>query len=286
MYAKLFTSIYQGTLRGNSHGLLVFTNLIAHADKAGQVDIHPRAISEEVGLTVDQVRSALDELEAPDAESRSPEEEGRRILRLDEHRAWGWRVVNYLKYRAIRNEDDRREQNRAAQIKWRSKQSKPASAKVSPASAQSAHTEAEAEALNTPTSGDVGCARQDAEHPPAGPKLVETPGVTACPHRELLALWAEVLPTLPQHHPDQWRGSRSDHLRARWRETAVAKHWRTQAEGITYFRRLFAYVGQSPFLVGQAHDPKRRPFFCELAWLVKPPNWAAVIEGKYHSETV
>ena len=39
MYAKLFTSIYQGTLRGNSHGLLVFTNLLAHADKMGQVEI-------------------------------------------------------------------------------------------------------------------------------------------------------------------------------------------------------------------------------------------------------
>jgi hypothetical protein len=59
MYAKLFTSIYQGTLRGDAHGLLVFTNLLAHADKDGTVDVHPRAIAEEVGLTVDQVRAAL-----------------------------------------------------------------------------------------------------------------------------------------------------------------------------------------------------------------------------------
>ena len=130
MYAKLFTSIYQGTLRGNSHGLLVFTNLLAHCDKDGIADIHPRAIAEEVGLTSEQVRAALDVLESPDDESRSPEEQGRRIIRMDEHRAWGWRVVNYAKYRAIRNEDDRREQNREAQARWRekNKQSKPASA--------------------------------------------------------------------------------------------------------------------------------------------------------------
>lgn len=130
MYAKLFTSIYQGTLRGNSHGLLVFTNLLAHCDREGIADIHPRAIAEEVGLPIDAVRSALEVLESPDDESRSPEEQGRRIIRMDEHRAWGWRVVNYAKYRAIRSEDDRREQNREAQARWRekNKQSKPASA--------------------------------------------------------------------------------------------------------------------------------------------------------------
>lgn len=157
MYAKLFTSIYQGTLRGNSHGLLVFTNLLAHCDKDGVVDMHPRAIAEEVGLSVDQVRAALDVLESPDDESRSPEEQGRRIVRLDEHRAWGWRVVNYLKYRAIRNEDDRREQNRVSQERWRQK-NKPASASVSRGKPQSAHTEADAEALNTKSADAEGFA--------------------------------------------------------------------------------------------------------------------------------
>ena len=148
MYAKLFTSIYQGTLRGNSHGLLVFTNLLAHADSAGVVDIHPKAIADEVGLPEDAVRTALTMLESPDAESRTPELDGRRIVRTDEHRAWGWRIVNHAKYRAIRNEEDRREQNRLSQQRWRekNKQSKPPSAAVSRECAESAHTEAEAEA--------------------------------------------------------------------------------------------------------------------------------------------
>lgn len=148
MYAKLFTSIYQGTLRGNSHGLLVFTNLLAHADMEGRVDIHPRAIAEEVGLTVEEVKQALLVLESTDDESRSPEEQGRRIVRLDEHRAWGWIVVNYVKYRSIRNEDDRREQNRRSQAAWRAKQKDAALtvSKVSRDKPRSAHTEAEAKA--------------------------------------------------------------------------------------------------------------------------------------------
>jgi len=122
MYAKIFTSIYQGTLRGNTHGLVVFTNLLAHTDSDGWVDIHPRAIAEEVGLPIDAVKAALLMLESPDPESRSPDMEGRRIARIDEHRDWGWRIVNHAKYRAIRNEEDRREQNRLAQARWREKQ--------------------------------------------------------------------------------------------------------------------------------------------------------------------
>lgn len=125
MYVKLFSSLYQGTLRGKSDEILVFTNLLAHADQHGIVDKHWKAISEETGLPRERVEAAIVNLESPDTESRSPEMDGRRITRLDEHRAWGWQVVNYGKYRAIRSEEDRREQNRLAQEKWRSKQNKP-----------------------------------------------------------------------------------------------------------------------------------------------------------------
>ena len=130
MYVKLFSSIYQGTLRGRPHCLLVFTNLLAHADSAGVVDIHPNAIADEIGISVDEVKATLLILEEPDSESRSPESEGRRIVRLDGHRAWGWQVVNYVKYRSIKNEEDRREQNRLAQERWRNK-NKQSSADIS-----------------------------------------------------------------------------------------------------------------------------------------------------------
>lgn len=139
MYCKLFASLYQGTLRGHSHEILVFTNLLATCDKEGVVDKHYRAIAEEVGLTVEEVKASILILESPDPESRSHELDGARLVRMDEHRDWGWRVVNYLKYRAIREEDDRREQNRLSQKRFRekrdsnqSKQSKPTSATVSP----------------------------------------------------------------------------------------------------------------------------------------------------------
>jgi hypothetical protein len=107
-----------------------------------------------------------------------------------------------------------------------------------------------------------------------------------CPHQEILALWAEVLPALPQHLTHEWKGARADHLRARWRETAVLKGWADKAPGLAYFRKLFAHVGRSAFLTGRTRqsDPARRPFVIELEWLVNPTNWAKVHEGKYHQD--
>ena len=118
--------------------------------------------------------------------------------------------------------------------------------------------------------------------------LVEQPipkGPPDCPHLAMLALWAEVLPAMPQHDPEQWNGARANHLRTRWRETAVAQNWPDQAAGLLHFRRLFAYVGQSQFLTGKAPTRgDKRPFLIELEWLVKQANWAKVVEGKYHQE--
>lgn len=120
--------------------------------------------------------------------------------------------------------------------------------------------------------------------------LVEAPRPKArtvpdCPHQAILALWAEVLPALPQHNPGMWTGTRADHLRARWRETAASKGWESESEGLTYFRRLFGYIGQSAFLTGKAKPAQGKPpFIAELAWVVSPQSWAKVHEGKYHSE--
>ena len=212
MYAKIFTSLYQGTLRGNSHCILVFTNLLAHADRDGIVDIHPRAIAEEVGLTREQVQAAIDELEAPDPESRSPDEQGRRITRVDAHRAWGWLVVNYAKYRAIRSEDDRREQNREAQARWRAKQadnkpSKPSISNVSRASAGSAQGDGEGEGevdTNTGARGGFFVAHEAEKPPPPDQSEDQPPQPTAAGRACLACRGANVHDVNPSH-PDLLR---------------------------------------------------------------------------------
>lgn len=115
MYAKIFKSMFDGTLRGKSDPLLVFVNLLANADKEGFVDRHFRAISDETGIPIERVEAAVTALESPDGESRTQELEGRRLERIDEHRNWGWRIVNYLKYRKMQDEESRRESQRERQ---------------------------------------------------------------------------------------------------------------------------------------------------------------------------
>lgn len=168
-------------------------------------------------------------------------------------------------------------------------------ADVTPPALQNDHTddtgalareEKRREEVNTSTPDGVDRARR-----PDEPLLSLVEGskpkssIPDCPHLEVLELWASVLPALPQHDPEQWKGARADHLRARWRETAVAKGWSGQPDGMAYLRKLFGYVGQSAFLTGRVTPGQgKRPFFVELEWLVKPINWAKVIEGKYHTE--
>jgi hypothetical protein len=109
VYAKIFTSIFDGSMRGHSDLILVFVNMLCHADQDGMVDRHWRAIADETGLTHDQVRSAVAALEGPDGESRSRNDDGRRIRRIDPERDWGWEIINYKHYRQLRSAEERRE---------------------------------------------------------------------------------------------------------------------------------------------------------------------------------
>ena len=143
MYAKVFSSIFDGSMRGHSDLILVFVNILCHADQDGMVDRHWRAIADETGLPDERVRAALLALESPDTESRTRTDDGRRLRRIDPERDWGWQIVNFKHYRALRNDDERREYMRNL---MRNKRKQQATAPVSNLLAPLAHAEAEAEA--------------------------------------------------------------------------------------------------------------------------------------------
>ena len=120
-YAKIFESLFDGSLRGNPDAILVWVNILTHT-RHGIADIHFKKISDETGLIIDDVKAACLFLESPDLDSRSPDEEGRRLIRLDDHRDWGWRVVNARKYRLMGGQDDRtKELTRDRVAKFRGK---------------------------------------------------------------------------------------------------------------------------------------------------------------------
>lgn len=285
MYAKLFTSIYQGTLRGNSHGLLVFTNLLAHADREGFADIHPRAISEEVGLTLEEVKAAIAVLESPDDESRSPEEQGRRIVRMDEHRIWGWKIVNYVKYRSIRDEDDRREQNRIAQANWRakqadSKQRKPESATVKACSDESAHTEAEAEAEaedQKRLSADKPLTADPEKHDSKQERLAQVTSEAIATYNATLAKPAGLLPAIRRVGLDKRRQQVFRCVKVA-REICAEQHGsdRITAE---FWEAYFAACAQDDFLSGRGpYTNGHANWLPDFEYLTRPATLLKVYE--------
>jgi hypothetical protein len=114
VYVKIFPQMYDGTLatRGPWEALVTFQQLLVLADPVGIVDMTSEAISRRTTIPLNIITAGITALEQPDPESRSPAEDGRRIVRLSEARSWGWRIVNYLEYRDIRDEEHRREYQR------------------------------------------------------------------------------------------------------------------------------------------------------------------------------
>ena len=96
-----------------------------------------------------------------------------------------------------------------------------------------------------------------------------------------MALYHEALPELAR--VKSWAGARERHLQARWRERWKAGKYRTQAEGLDYWKRLFEHIGvRCDFLMGRVPGMNGRPSFrADLGWLVKPENFAGLIEGRY-----
>ena len=103
--------MYDGTLgtKGPWQALVTFQQFIILADSDGIVDMTAEAISRRTTLPQDIINIGITSLEQPDPESRSPDENGCRIVRLNDNRNWGWRIVNYPYYRAIRTAEERRE---------------------------------------------------------------------------------------------------------------------------------------------------------------------------------
>lgn len=113
MYTKIYPQMFEGSLvKSGYKAVITFQQMLILADKIGVIDRTPEAISRITTIPLDIILEGIAALEEPDPESRSPDEEGRRIVRLSPNRTWGWRIVNYEHYRNLRKEEDRTEYHR------------------------------------------------------------------------------------------------------------------------------------------------------------------------------
>ena len=122
-------------------------------------------------------------------------------------------------------------------------------------------------------------ASQAADAPPAKRSAKTSKTATpSCPHQEILDLYHAELPMLPPIRI--WNDQRQGLLRARWRENP--KH-----QSLEFWRRLFVYVRERcPFLIGQVNPTgDRKAFNADLEWIIRPTNFAKIIEGRYEDKS-
>ena len=118
MYTKLFSSIIHSTVwREDMHVKVVWITMLAMADGGGRVFASIPGLADAARVTIPQVEDALSRFLSPDQYSRTQNHEGRRI----EVVPGGWDILNYIKYREIRNGEARRIQNAEAQARFREK---------------------------------------------------------------------------------------------------------------------------------------------------------------------
>ena len=98
-YTPAFDSIYDGTLYGRWPTAAVWATLIPLIDKHGEINRSYEAIAGMTGWPMELLRQGITELMQPDPGSRTPDEDGRRLILIDAARPWGWRVVNHAHYR-------------------------------------------------------------------------------------------------------------------------------------------------------------------------------------------
>ena len=106
-------------------------------------------------------------------------------------------------------------------------------------------------------------------------------GVPPCPIEQIVADYHATLPALPRILV---RNDKRDALiRGRWREAFARGKAKDRDDGLALFREFFAHVGESKFLTGRS-DARNgsAPFVADLEWLMRPTNFAKVVEGRYH----
>ncbi len=120
MYGKAFSQMYTGSMYGAGlHVFAVWGWVIAHTHHSDDsVEINPKLLAAALGGSLENIVDALAYLCAPDKHSRSPEEDGRRLVKEGE---FVYRVVNAEKYHKMQDDDARRESSRTRKRKQRSR---------------------------------------------------------------------------------------------------------------------------------------------------------------------
>ena len=151
-YIKLFSSLVTSTIwMEDDKTRIVWITMLAVADKNGEIQASIPGLARIAGVPVPDVEVAIQKFLDPDEHSRTPDDEGRRIEKID----GGWSLLNHAKYRLMASKDESKTSNAERQRRHRERQKRNgrvtlSNASVTPNNATVTHDRdiAEAEAEN------------------------------------------------------------------------------------------------------------------------------------------
>jgi hypothetical protein len=257
--------MYDGSLRNDWKSMVVFQQMIILADQNGIIDMTPQALHHRTGIPLEIIEYAISELEKKDPQSRSPAENGRRIIRLDKHRTWGWQLVNHAYYRGLVSSTDRRKYMKNYMREYR-RENSPRKHSVNSRKqslADLTHTDTEAEAS---TEADTSLEGTKV------PSRQKSSSFVPCPHNEIIELYHQILPELPR--VKAWGGENQKKLRTRWRSSK-------DYQRIEWWSQFFKYIKTSRFLMGKTKD-----WSASLSWIVQAGKFENILNGQYHRDTI
>lgn len=119
-FAKIYGTILDSSIwEEPDHTVRVWIAMLAMADAHGIVRASYSGLRRRCNVSMEKLAEALETLEAPDLDSRNPENEGRRIKKIK----GGWFIFNAKLYRDMRTEEQVETADRVR--RWRERQKAP-----------------------------------------------------------------------------------------------------------------------------------------------------------------
>ena len=101
-FTKLFGSITASTIWCESSNIrIVWVTMLAMCDRHGRVHASVPGLARIANVEIDECRIAIRKFLAPDEDSRTPDNEGRRIAEIE----GGWKLLNHSKYRDLEDNE-------------------------------------------------------------------------------------------------------------------------------------------------------------------------------------
>lgn len=120
-YTKLFNSIVTSTIwLETDRTRIVWITMLALADQNGEVQASIPGLAHVAGVPVEDCRTALAKFLGPDLDSRTKDDDGRRIEEID----GGWSLINHGKYRAMCSKDEAKAAEAERKARYRARLSR------------------------------------------------------------------------------------------------------------------------------------------------------------------